>query len=89
MKALATKPYDLVLMDIQMPEMDGFEATGVIRSEDSHVLNPNIPIVALTAHAMEGYREKCVQAGMNDYLTKPINPGQLSEKVAEWAGRER
>ncbi|WP_155313709.1 response regulator [Desulfosarcina ovata] len=88
-KALATKPYDLVLMDIQMPEMDGFEATGVIRSEDSHVLNPNIPIVALTAHAMEGYREKCVQAGMNDYLTKPINPGQLSEKVAEWAGRER
>ncbi len=87
--ALTKESYGLVLMDIQMPEMDGFEATSVIRAEGSQVLTPKVPIIALTAHAMKGYREKCIQAGMDDYLTKPINPDQLAEKVAKWAGKER
>ncbi|GEM_PF-6753433 len=77
-QALATRPYDLVFMDVQMPEMDGFEATRIIRDKNSAVKNHEIPIIAITAHAMKGDREKCLEAGMNDYITKPINPDQLA-----------
>ncbi|MEL6822028.1 MAG: response regulator, partial [Calditrichota bacterium] len=76
-KALENLHYDLVFMDIQMPEMDGLEATRTIRSVDSLVLDRDIIIVAMTANAMKGDREKCIQAGMNDYITKPVKLDEL------------
>ena len=82
--ALRTLPYDLVLMDCQMPEMDGYEATRRIRSGASGAINPNIPIIAVTAHAMKGDRERCLEAGMNDYLSKPVQPEDLSRAVQFW-----
>ena len=82
--ALQTIPYDLVCMDAQMPEMDGFEATTVIRRPDSSVLNHDIPIIAMTAYAMAGDRERCIEAGMNDYLSKPIQTEKLAEALERW-----
>ncbi|MFQ5688120.1 MAG: response regulator, partial [Candidatus Scalindua sp.] len=73
--------YDLVLMDCQMPEIDGYEATRTIRDVNSTVRNHKIPIVAMTANAMNGDREKCLDAGMDDYITKPINIQELTETV--------
>ena len=70
---LEKKDYDLVLMDCQMPEMDGYEATRRIRDESSSVRNHRIPVIAMTANAMKGDREKCFEAGMDDYISKPIN----------------
>ena len=75
--ALKMTDYDLVLMDIQMPVMDGHKATATIRDPESDVKNHHVKIVALTAHAMKGDREKCLESGMDDYLTKPINPNEL------------
>ena len=75
--ALARIKYDLVLMDLQMPEMDGLEATLKIRANHFGINNPDIPIIALTANAMKGDREKCIAAGMTDYVTKPIDPDKL------------
>jgi signal transduction histidine kinase/DNA-binding response OmpR family regulator len=83
-QALEMICYDLVLMDVQMPEMDGFEATQIIRDADSKVSNHRVPIIALTAHAMKGDREKCLGAGMDDYATKPINPQELLIKIQKW-----
>jgi PAS domain S-box-containing protein len=82
--ALESVAYDLVLMDVQMPKMDGFEATGHIRDPLSAVQNHEIPIIAMTAHAMQGDRERCLEAGMNDYVTKPVSPQALSEALARW-----
>ncbi|MFZ1986490.1 MAG: response regulator, partial [Desulfatitalea sp.] len=76
-QALEIAPYDLVLMDVQMPEMDGLEATGVVRDPQSKVRNHAIPIIAMTAHAMKGDREICLKSGMDDYVSKPIQPDQL------------
>ncbi|MDY6989793.1 MAG: response regulator [Thermodesulfobacteriota bacterium] len=87
-KALETVPYDLVLMDVQMPEMDGLEATARIRSPQSAVRNHRIPIVAVTAHAMKGDRERCLEAGMDDYTPKPIKPDELLEKIERWTNKE-
>jgi signal transduction histidine kinase/DNA-binding response OmpR family regulator/HPt (histidine-containing phosphotransfer) domain-containing protein len=84
LQALETVPYDLALMDVQMPEMDGLEATRRIRDPHSTVLNPKIPIIAMTAHAMAGDPEKCHAAGMNDYLSKPIDPQLLAEALDKW-----
>ncbi len=78
-EALETLPYDLVLMDVQMPDMNGFEATQRIRDPESRVLRHDIPIIAMTAHALKGDREKCLEAGMNDYLSKPVTALALSE----------
>jgi CheY-like chemotaxis protein len=78
-KALETDAYDLVLMDVQMPEMDGYEATGVIRDPQSKVQNHEVPIIAMTAHAMKGDRERCIEAGMDDYISKPIQVQKLAE----------
>ena len=82
--ALQTVPYDLVLMDCQMPEMDGFEATRAVRQEGSSALNPSIPIIAMTASAMRGDRDKCIQAGMSDFIAKPIQIRELAETLAKW-----
>jgi PAS domain S-box-containing protein len=78
-KALETIPYDLVLMDCQMPEMDGFEATRAIRN-----LKMEIPIIAMTANAMKGDRELCLESGMNDYLSKPVKPADLEAALERW-----
>ncbi|MGL4942966.1 MAG: response regulator [Thermoguttaceae bacterium] len=75
---LKQNDYDAILMDCQMPEMDGYQCTAAIRSGDSGVRNPKIRIVAMTAHAMTGDREKCLEAGMDDYVSKPIDPKQLT-----------
>lgn len=85
-EALKKNPYDIVFMDVQMPEMDGFEATEIIRSPGSGVLNYNVPIIAMTAHAMKGDEQKCIDLGMNDYLSKPIEPQILLEKLKYWSG---
>ena len=82
-RALQSDRYDLVLMDVQMPEMDGLEATRRIREDARFV---DIPIVALTAHAMQGDRDGCLAAGMNDYLSKPFNQQELLAKLREWDG---
>jgi CheY-like chemotaxis protein/HPt (histidine-containing phosphotransfer) domain-containing protein len=84
LKALEVIPYDLVLMDVQMPEMDGFEATRHIRDVNSEVLNHNIPIIAMTAHALHSDRERCLEAGMNDYVSKPIDTHALVEVLNHW-----
>ncbi len=83
-KALNECPYTLVLMDCQMPEMDGYEATRNIRLGHAGEQNQNIPIVAMTANAMKGDREKCLSAGMDDYLPKPIDPDLLEVKLQQW-----
>lgn len=81
---LEGRPYDLVLMDVQMPELDGIEAARAIRSNDRW---RNLPIVAMTAHAMTGDRERCLEAGMNDYLSKPVAPAHLIETVEAYGRR--
>ncbi|MFO7917244.1 MAG: PAS domain S-box protein [Anaerolineae bacterium] len=83
-EVLAEVPYDLVLMDVQMPEMDGYGATRVIRDPDSGVLDHDIPIVAMTAHALKGDRERCLEAGMDDYLPKPVQPQELARVIGRW-----
>jgi len=78
-KALEVYPYDLVLLDIQMPEMDGYEVARVIRDPGSKVFNRAVPIVAMTANAMKGDRKRCIEAGMDDYVSKPVRADKLKE----------
>jgi signal transduction histidine kinase/DNA-binding response OmpR family regulator len=82
--ALAGNRFDLILMDCQMPEMDGFEATRAIRQREEQSAAKRIPIVALTANALEGDREQCISVGMDDYLTKPFKQEQLREVLDRW-----
>lgn len=79
--AVFSSDYDLVLMDIQMPVMGGYEATAMIRDNERYA---GLPIVAMTAHTMSGVREECLAAGMNDYLSKPIDPDRLFEVLLRW-----
>jgi two-component system sensor histidine kinase/response regulator len=83
--ALTRESFDLVLMDVQMPIMDGFETTATIRAQEERS-GAHLPIVAMTAHAMQGDREQCLHAGMDDYLPKPMKASDLSviiERVLE------
>jgi CheY-like chemotaxis protein len=80
---LEENDYDLVLMDIEMPEMNGYETTKYIREE----LDSNVPIIALTAHALPGEREKCITLGMNEYISKPIDASKLFESIYETLSR--
>jgi CheY-like chemotaxis protein len=79
-EAVTAQQFDLVFMDIQMPEMDGFEATRRIRLLEQGT-GTRVPIVAMTAHAMEGYRERCVAGGMDGYVTKPVDRKQLVQEM--------
>lgn len=84
-KMCSTERYDIVLMDCQMPVMDGYEATRLIKAAGS--LNAKTPIIALTANAMNGDREKCIQSGMDDYISKPIRTRLLSEIIEKWLAK--
>ena len=83
-KALESLPYDLVLMDVQMPVMDGLEATRRIRQMEGPSNRRTVPIVAMTAHALQGDRDACLAAGMNDYVAKPVTPQALSAALDTW-----
>ena len=86
LEALEKGSFDLVLMDVQMPEMDGFQATAVIREREKGT-GAHLPIVALTAHAMKGDKDKCLAAGMDGYLTKPIRPRELDDVLESYLVR--
>ena len=83
-EAVFANDYDLILMDCQMPVMDGYEATARIRTREKHEGKAPQLIIALTAHALKGDREKCLSAGMNDYLTKPFNKDQIQQILERW-----
>ena len=80
---LEKKDYDIVFMDIQMPGMDGFEVTREIRLKEG--TEKHSTIIAMTAHAMSGDRERCINAGMDDYISKPIDPQKLLDKISQWS----
>lgn len=84
LEILKQKEFDLILMDVQMPEMDGLEATQKIREE---LKLKDIPIIAMTAHALKGDRERCLAAGMDDYVAKPIRPDQFYQMISKWLFR--
>jgi CheY-like chemotaxis protein len=84
--AMEKHEFDLVFMDVQMPEMDGLEATAVIREKEK-TTGKHVRIIALTAHAMKGDREKCITGGMDGYLTKPIRPQELDDVLEDFIDR--
>jgi CheY-like chemotaxis protein len=85
-EAVQTNPFDLVLMDLHMPQLDGLQATRQIRALESKV--KEVPIIALTASAFTDDRDRCLAAGMNDFITKPIKLDYLLEKCSFWARRQ-
>jgi CheY-like chemotaxis protein len=87
LEAMRKKEYDLVFMDCQMPEMDGYQCTRQLRQALDVLSNHNVPVIAMTAHAMTGDREKCLAAGMDDYISKPIDSEQLRSVVLRWYGK--
>ncbi|HOO91442.1 MAG TPA: response regulator, partial [Syntrophales bacterium] len=89
-EAVFRNSYDIIFMDCQMPKVDGYEATKMIRKREQQIREKKrrIPIVALTAHAMEGDRISCIEAGMDDYLAKPFNADQIRDILRKWAPRQ-
>ncbi|MBU1610896.1 MAG: response regulator, partial [Proteobacteria bacterium] len=88
LEKLQNAEFDMILMDIQMPRMDGLEATRMIRSGEYPGVNREIPIVAMTAHAMRGDRERFLAAGMNDYIAKPIDEADLVALLRSYTPRK-
>jgi two-component system sensor histidine kinase/response regulator len=88
-RALGDGKFDLILMDVQMPELDGFEATNRIRRAEEAQCRRRTPIIAMTAHAMKGDRERCLEAGMDGYISKPVRAPELARTIAEFASREQ
>ncbi len=86
LSAMSRQSFDLVLMDIQMPELDGYETTAQIRVREQHEGRARVPIVAFTANAMSSDPEKCLAAGMDDYLPKPIEPKRFEDALRRWIG---
>ena len=84
LQLLAESRFDLVLMDCQMPECDGYTTTEMIRSPENSTLQPDIPVIALTADSSTGIEERCLAAGMNDYLTKPVKPEFLRSVINKY-----
>ena len=84
---VSAQSYDLVFMDCQMPDMDGFQTTAAIRALESG--DTHIPIVALTANALKGDREKCLDAGMDDYTTKPVKPETINSLIRKWVSKDK
>src|SRR4030095_4182956 len=84
--AFESEAFDLILMDVQMPELNGYEATGAIREREK-VSGGHVPIIAMTAHAMKGDRERCLQAGMDGYVSKPIDTRELFEAIEQVTAR--
>jgi signal transduction histidine kinase/CheY-like chemotaxis protein len=84
LEKIKQQKFDLIFMDFQMPELDGYETTGRIRNGQSGICSPKIPIIAMTANAMKGDQEKCLIAGMNDFLSKPIIPAELESILQKW-----
>jgi PAS domain S-box-containing protein len=84
LEALERERFDLVFMDVQMPELDGFAATRELRRREVPGLNRTVPVVAMTAHAMQGDRDRCLQAGMSDYMSKPVSPQAVAKAVDRW-----
>lgn len=82
---LTQEEFDVVLMDVQMPDMDGLQATARVREREKGT-SRHIPIIALTAHTMKGDRERCLEAGMDGYVTKPVNASELFAAVERVAG---
>lgn len=87
MRKLESERYDIILMDCQMPNLDGLQTTVRIRANEAASRNARVPIVALTANAMVGDREKCLAAGMDDFLAKPFKPEEIRNKIQQWAAR--
>jgi len=87
-KAMEMIAYNIVLMDCQMPELDGYDATREIRNPESNVLNHNVTVVAMTANAMKEDREKCLESGMDDYLSKPVKPQELDNMLKKWLSKQ-
>ena len=86
--AIEREPFDLVFMDISMPEMDGYEATSFIRKLEVERNNKRVPVIALTAHALAGEKEKCLAAGIDDYLSKPASLDGLAMMLKRWLKEE-
>ncbi|MDR1053715.1 MAG: response regulator [Planctomycetaceae bacterium] len=88
LQTLRERDFDMVFMDCQMPEMDGYQCATLIRSQDSGVRDQKVPIIAMTAHAMSGDREKCLQAGMDDYVSKPVSLEMVRAAIERWKGKK-
>ena len=88
-EAVQARPYHLIFMDVQMPEMDGLEATRRIRASEGETGGGRVPIIAMTAHAMKGDRELCLEAGMDDYLAKPLGPGDVYAALDRWLPQDQ
>jgi CheY-like chemotaxis protein len=89
LEALTQQSYDLVFMDCMMPNMDGYQATKGLRSGEAGEINQQVTVIALTADAMSGAREKCQAAGMDDYMTKPLDPDALTAMLDKWLAEKK